>query len=151
MAISQVFLMAILNINLCSDLLDKSLECTAHISPGRTFTPAAVSFPKQNTFVTWKQFMVLLGVFIYFWTFISRLSIYLENIDIVKKRLPVHSIDGLTLSYKVWLTVFLFNIWESVRICYNVAEKPVLSFSPFFKTGSVACWYCYQLRMPEDL
>lgn len=31
----------------------------------------------------------------------SRLSIYLENIDIVKKRLPVHSIDGLTLSYKV--------------------------------------------------
>ncbi|XP_043548242.1 gamma-tubulin complex component 5 isoform X2 [Chiloscyllium plagiosum] len=31
----------------------------------------------------------------------SRLSMYLENIDIVKKRLPVHSIDGLTLSYKV--------------------------------------------------
>ncbi|XP_048453519.1 gamma-tubulin complex component 5 isoform X2 [Rhincodon typus] len=31
----------------------------------------------------------------------SRLSVYLENIDIVKKRLPVHSIDGLTLSYKV--------------------------------------------------
>uniref|UniRef100_UPI00398EA9F9 gamma-tubulin complex component 5 isoform X2 n=1 Tax=Pristiophorus japonicus TaxID=55135 RepID=UPI00398EA9F9 len=31
----------------------------------------------------------------------SRLSIYLENIDIVKKALPVHSIDGLTLSYKV--------------------------------------------------
>ncbi|XP_072900244.1 gamma-tubulin complex component 5 [Hemitrygon akajei] len=31
----------------------------------------------------------------------SRLSIYLENVDIGKKRLPVHSIDGLTLSYKV--------------------------------------------------
>ncbi|XP_078401245.1 gamma-tubulin complex component 5 isoform X2 [Cetorhinus maximus] len=30
-----------------------------------------------------------------------KLSVYLENIDIVKKRLPVHSIDGLTLSYKV--------------------------------------------------
>uniref|UniRef100_A0A4W3JCQ6 Gamma-tubulin complex component n=1 Tax=Callorhinchus milii TaxID=7868 RepID=A0A4W3JCQ6_CALMI len=31
----------------------------------------------------------------------TRLSIYLENIDMVKKRLPVHSLDGLTLSYKV--------------------------------------------------
>ncbi|XP_064413641.1 gamma-tubulin complex component 5 [Latimeria chalumnae] len=31
----------------------------------------------------------------------ARLSIFLENVDMVKKKQPVHTLDGLTLSYKV--------------------------------------------------
>lgn len=32
---------------------------------------------------------------------LSSLSISFENIDTAKKKLPVHTLDGLTLSYKV--------------------------------------------------
>ncbi|PIO26826.1 hypothetical protein AB205_0030590 [Aquarana catesbeiana] len=31
----------------------------------------------------------------------ARLSIYFENVDLMKKKLPVHTLDGLVLSYKV--------------------------------------------------
>uniref|UniRef100_A0A8C2N7D9 Gamma-tubulin complex component n=1 Tax=Capra hircus TaxID=9925 RepID=A0A8C2N7D9_CAPHI len=40
----------------------------------------------------------------------SRLSISFENVDTAKKKLPVHILDGLTLSYKVCVFLLLLQI-----------------------------------------
>lgn len=41
---------------------------------------------------------------------LSSLSISYENVDTTKKKLPVHILDGLTLSYKVCADTFCKNI-----------------------------------------
>ncbi|NWX87864.1 GCP5 protein, partial [Nothoprocta pentlandii] len=48
----------------------------------------------------------------------SRLSILFENVDTVKKKLPVHTLDGLTLSYKVPWPVDIVISLECQKI-YN--------------------------------
>lgn len=40
----------------------------------------------------------------------SSLSISFENVDTAKKKLPVHILDGLTLSYKVCADTLCKNI-----------------------------------------
>lgn len=37
------------------------------------------------------------------------LSISFENVDTAKKKLPVHILDGLTLSYKVYAHILCMN------------------------------------------
>jgi hypothetical protein len=41
-------------------------------------------------------------------TSLFSLSISFENVDTTKKKLPVHILDGLTLSYKVSTNLFFF-------------------------------------------
>ncbi|XP_064152283.1 gamma-tubulin complex component 5 isoform X2 [Loxodonta africana] len=48
----------------------------------------------------------------------SRLSISFENVDVAKKKLPVHMLDGLTLSYKVPWPVDIVISLECQKI-YN--------------------------------
>ncbi|EHB02433.1 Gamma-tubulin complex component 5 [Heterocephalus glaber] len=48
----------------------------------------------------------------------SRLSIFFENVDMAKKKLPVHILDGLTLSYKVPWPVDIVISLECQKI-YN--------------------------------
>ncbi|KAM4045971.1 gamma-tubulin complex component 5 isoform 1-T1 [Anomaloglossus baeobatrachus] len=48
----------------------------------------------------------------------ARLSIFFENVDLAKKKLPVHTLDGLVLSYKVPWPVDIVISSECQRI-YN--------------------------------
>ncbi|XP_043853755.1 gamma-tubulin complex component 5 isoform X4 [Dromiciops gliroides] len=93
----------------------------------------------------------------------SRLSISFENVDPTKKKLPVHILDGLTLSYKVpwpvdivislecqkiYNQVFLLLLqikWAKYSLdvlrfdeLVSTAEKPPIKEGPLFEQDSVA-------------
>lgn len=74
-----------------------------------------------------------------------RLSISFENVDTAKKKLPVHVLDGLTLSYKVNGPVPFTDTkrcMESGIFCSNFV---------FVFIGALACGHCYKFGMSKNL
>ncbi|MGH0142692.1 UNVERIFIED_CONTAM: hypothetical protein FKN15_076575 [Acipenser sinensis] len=78
----------------------------------------------------------------------TRLSIFLEAVDPAKKKLPVNNLDGLTLSYKVFLCIPLFHQSRSGKH-HSCAFTLILSF--IVSRGPLARRHSDQLRVPEDI